>query len=334
MPKRSGLLAAGNFIVDYVKLINVWPEQDTLATISSESRSNGGGAFNLLLDLVALGANFPLEACGLVGDDANGNWILESCQQAGINITQLAFTDLAPTSYTDAMTVASSGRRTFFHQRGANALFSEKDIDLSRSRAKLFYLSYIMLLDTLDELDAKGTTGLARTLQSAKAAGFITVSDCVSSSDPSFSKIARAALGHSDVFFVNEFEAGQILQRKVEANRVSMTEAGLELKALGCPGKVVIHAAPGACSIDATGNITYQGSIKLPQEFIKGATGAGDAFSAGYLFALHENKSEESCLRLAVCTAASSLAHPGASAGVQNAKACLALAETYGFRDF
>jgi hypothetical protein len=38
---REGFLAGGNFITDYVKVIDAWPEQDTLASIRSESTSNG-----------------------------------------------------------------------------------------------------------------------------------------------------------------------------------------------------------------------------------------------------------------------------------------------------
>lgn len=334
MNKRVGILAAGNFIVDYVKLIDLWPEQDTLANISSESQSNGGGPFNLLLDLKALGADFPLEACGLVGQDANGQWIKESCEAAGIDTSQLVYSHLAPSSYTDAMTVESTGRRTFFHQRGTNALFNERHIDLNKSKAKIFYLAYIMLLDNLDKLDTTGETGFARALKKAKEAGFITVSDCVSSADPQFPLIAKAALHYSDIFFVNELEAGSILQKKLRPTKDVMIAAALELKALGCPGNVILHAPSGACSVTTTGKITTQASINLAQEFIKGATGAGDAFSAGYLYGLHEGYSEAQRLELAVCSAASSLSSPGASAGVKKVSDCLKLAQIYGFQAF
>src|SRR6187401_2469951 len=113
---RSGILAAGNFIRDYVKISDHFPEQDMLVSIRSESACNGGGPFNVLVDLAEMGVKYPLEAAGLVGRDANGEWILRSCAASGIDVTQLRPTEAAPTSYTDAMTVASTGRRTFFHQ--------------------------------------------------------------------------------------------------------------------------------------------------------------------------------------------------------------------------
>ncbi|MBN1589956.1 MAG: carbohydrate kinase family protein, partial [Pirellulales bacterium] len=112
---RHGLLAAGNFITDFVKLIEAWPRQDTLASIVSESMSGGGGPYNVLMDLAALEATFPLEAAGLLGDDPNGRWIRQDCAKHGIDTTQLRTTPDAATSYTDVMCVRSDGRRTFFH---------------------------------------------------------------------------------------------------------------------------------------------------------------------------------------------------------------------------
>jgi bifunctional ADP-heptose synthase (sugar kinase/adenylyltransferase) len=81
---RSGILAAGNFIVDYVKIVDHYPQQDMLASILGESQANGGGPYNVLKDLAAMQAAFPLAACGLVGDDANGRWIRNVADPATI----------------------------------------------------------------------------------------------------------------------------------------------------------------------------------------------------------------------------------------------------------
>ena len=67
-----------------------------------------------LEDRYHMTASFPLEAAGLVGQDADGDWILADCKAHGIDTAQLRQTADAHTSYTDAMTVASTGRRTFF----------------------------------------------------------------------------------------------------------------------------------------------------------------------------------------------------------------------------
>jgi hypothetical protein len=155
---RQGVLAGGNFITDYVKVVEAWPEQDTLASIRSESMSNGGGPYNILKNLAVLAPKLPREACGLVGEDSNGDWVAADCRAAGIDVAQLHRTSEAATSYTDAMTVASSGRRTFFHQRGANALLAPDHFDFTATRARIFMLGYLMLLDTLDAIDEDGAS--------------------------------------------------------------------------------------------------------------------------------------------------------------------------------
>ena len=184
---RSGVLAAGNFIIDHVKLIDAWPAEEMLATIHSEQTSNGGGAYNLLIDLARLGAPFPLEAAGLLGKDAAGAWILEDCHRHHINTSQLTSRENLSTSYTDAFTAISTGRRTFFHHRGANARLTAADLDLSASQARLFYLGYLMLLDALDATGPDGRSAASHLLESAIHHGFSTVVDMVS-----------IALGHDD----------------------------------------------------------------------------------------------------------------------------------------
>jgi len=50
---RNGILAGGNWIVDAVKIIDVWPQQDTLANIFSTTKGSGGSPFNILVDMLA-----------------------------------------------------------------------------------------------------------------------------------------------------------------------------------------------------------------------------------------------------------------------------------------
>ena len=86
---RKGILAAGSFIVDHVKLIECWPPQDSLVNIFSEENSNGGGPYNLSKDVARLFPDehpFPLAVAGMVGDDADGRWILADCQMAAFEV--------------------------------------------------------------------------------------------------------------------------------------------------------------------------------------------------------------------------------------------------------
>src|ERR1035438_3914510 len=147
---RSGILAGGNWIRDHVKTLDAWPAQDGLANILGLADGNGGGPYNVLKDLSMLRAPFALAGIGLVGDDADGRAILADCHESGIDASQVRMMAGFHTSYTDVMAVKGGARRTFFHDRGANAHLGPEHFDFTYSAARVFYLGYLLLLDRLD----------------------------------------------------------------------------------------------------------------------------------------------------------------------------------------
>jgi len=336
MNDRNGILAGGNWIVDQVKTVDRWPEQDALANIVGQTRGNGGSPFNILVDLARLGAGFPLQAAGLTGDDEEGRWIRDVCRRHGIETSQLRATDRLPTSYTDVMTVEATGRRTFFHQRGANALLGPEHFDFTVSRAKIFHLGYLLLLDRLDECEPDGRTGAAQVLAAARAQGLLTSCDLVSEDSDRFAGIVHAALPETDVCFLNEFEAARTTGVRLRSGNKFFSErladAAGKLFESGVRRAVVLHFPEGACVFTADGASCRQGSVKLPADLLRGAVGAGDAFAAGVLLALHNDLGWDEALRYGVCAAASSLTHPTASDGIKPLDDCLALGRTHGFR--
>ena len=52
---RSGLLAGGNWIIDQVKIIDVFPKRESLANILSQSQGTGGAPYNVAINLAKLG---------------------------------------------------------------------------------------------------------------------------------------------------------------------------------------------------------------------------------------------------------------------------------------
>lgn len=336
MSERCGLLAGGNWIVDKLKFIDTYPQQDALANILSQTIGNGGSPFNVLLDLARLGATFPLAGIGLVGADGDGKWIHDQCTQAGIETSQIRIHETAPTSYTDVMTVQSTGRRTFFHQRGANAFLSAADFNFDGVDAKIFHLGYLLLLDLLDESDPEYGTVAARILHLAQQAGCKTSIDVVSEDSQRFANVVVPALKHTDYCILNEFEierttgiptrpGGQISLSALEA-------ASRKLLAAGVREWVIVHFPEGACALGADGRLRVQGSLHVPQERIVGTVGAGDAFAAGVLYGLHEDQPIETALRLGVSTAASCLFGAGTSDGVLTVAQCLELEAELGTR--
>ena len=334
---RAGILAGGNWIIDHVKIVDRYPEQDTLASILGESRGTGGSPYNVLVDLAKLGAGFPLEAAGLVGDDADGRSILADCATFGIDASRMHACSAAGTSYTDVMTVRGSGRRTFFHYRGANALLDEGHFDLDTSTARIFHLGYLLLLDKLDEIAPDGSTGASRLLERASAMGFRTSVDVVSEDSDRFPAIVTPVLPHTDYLIVNEFEAGRStgvtvnVDGKVDFDRLS--EAAARLLEMGVREWVVIHCPQGALARHADGSLALHGSVQVPTGEIAGTAGAGDAFAAGVLLGLHDGLPIADCLRYGVCAAASNLTDPTCTGGILPLDECLRRGQARGFRE-
>src|SRR5882724_1935822 len=206
---RHGLLSGGNWIVDQVKLIDVYPQPEQLGNIRAQSQGTGGAPYNVLVDLAKSGAPFPLFGAGLVGRDALGEQILVDCRNHEIDTQRLGTTPKAPTSYTDVMTEQGQGRRTFFHARGANALWHGSDLDFRKTAPRIFHLGYLLLLDALDQPDKRYGTRAARLLAEAQATGVKTSVDVVSEDSDRFAKIVLPALKHVDYCILNEIEAGK-----------------------------------------------------------------------------------------------------------------------------
>jgi len=330
---RSGILAAGNWIVDRVKLIDAWPAQDALANISAESISNGGGPYNVVKDLAKLEAPFPLEGLGLVGDDPDGTWIFEDCAANGIDTSQLDRHDKLPTSYTDVMSVRESGRRTFFHQRGANTALAPAHFDFSKTNARIFYLGYLLLLDKLDRAGANGKPAAATVLARARKAGLRTVIDTVSEESQRFADVILPCLPEVDCCIMNEFEAERTTRVKLDTearrNTRNLRKAADILLEAGVRDLVVFHFLEGAYVRKANGAEAVQGSVRVTQ--VAGSSGAGDAFAAGFLYGWHEEEPIETCLTYGVSAAAASLRHPSTSEGVRPLRNCLTLAKRMGF---
>ncbi|MBL9154525.1 MAG: carbohydrate kinase family protein [Verrucomicrobiales bacterium] len=340
-PTRSGLLAAGNLIVDHVKLIDAWPSQDALVSILSQESANGGGPYNVTKDLARLFPDsetrpFPLAIAGLVGDDPDGTWIRRDCESHGIDTAHLGTCAEAATSYTDVMTVAATGRRTFFHQRGANARFDERSLDFSDSPHRLFYLGYLLLLDALDTLRPDGRPGAAHLLAAARSSGLTTVVDLVSEESDRFREVIAPSLPEADVLLTNEFEAARLSGIDLaDFTPATARRAAEAIRDMGVRQLVVIHAPAGAVALDCTTGLTHAvGSVRVPDGEIRGAVGAGDAFAAGVLLGIHEDWAIDRSLRTGACVAASCLRHPTTSGGILPLAECLALGERWGYRDF
>jgi sugar/nucleoside kinase (ribokinase family) len=233
------------------------------------------------------------------------------------------------------MIEAGTGRRTFFHQPGANALLSVDHFDFSATSARILHLGAPGLHAALDR-PAPGGNGFTQILARARAAGLRTNMELVSIAPERQRQLAGPCLPLLDTLIVNELEAGALAgidpHPDGPLDAIHMEQAARALVARGVRELCVVHFPEGCVAAGADGRTWRQPSVGVPPEAVKSANGAGDAFASGVLYGLHEGWPVERCLRLGVCVAASSLDSYSTSGSIRPAAECLARGEAAGFR--
>lgn len=332
---RKGICVAGNLVVDITYPIERWPRQSELTTITEGiTRSVGGAVCNVVTDLARMDKSLPLSALGVIGQDAEGDFILEQLgKYRNVDLSLLGRKGV--TSFTAVMSDNRTKARTFFQYRGANALFDESFIDWEKIDAELLHVGYILLLDALDQEDAEYGTKMARLLAEARRRGLKTSIDVVTETGDRFQTLVPPALRYTDYCVINELEAQQItdVPLRDESEKLypeNMKEALERMKELGVSTWAVIHCPEGGYGLDEENRYVSLPSLRLPEGYIKGTVGAGDAFCAGVLYGAQKRWALPESIRLGTCAAAASLSEPGASEGVGTAEEVLKLWDRFG----
>ncbi|HKN05273.1 MAG TPA: carbohydrate kinase family protein [Buttiauxella sp.] len=312
MSERSGIIAAGNMLVDHVHQITQWPQRGWLTEIVHSERSTGGAPLNVLLTLAKMHVGLPLQAVGLVGDDHDGDYIMAMLDQYHVNRQHVRRTTFAPTSMSQVMT-DPSGQRTFFHSPGANRLLDLPAFDRLESSFKIFHLGYLLLLDSLDIEDTEYGTRSARLLAMMTLQGYETSLDLVSrQGDPRYRPMVLPVLRWLDYLVINELEAGEFSGLEIRnadgtPHVENIAHAANQLLDAGVRQRVVIHCPEGAWGVEPGHEGMWVPSFMLTQHEIIGSVGAGDAFCAGILYGSHEKWPLLDSLKLAHACARANL---------------------------
>ncbi|MBQ5401449.1 MAG: carbohydrate kinase family protein, partial [Bacteroidales bacterium] len=274
--------------------ITVYPQKGNLTNIVGQDQGLGGCAHNVLADLASLKSGLPLYAGGCIGDDEYGRMCLDACDRLGIDRANIKTLPGEATSYTDVMSEIEGGRaRTFFHCRGANAKLTVEQVLDCKCPAKIFHLGYLLLLDGLDKEDPEYGVAAARALDGLSKQGYETSVDVVSEESDRYQKIVLPCLKYTDYFIVNEVEAEKslgITLRKADGtiDFKDVENAARALLDKGVRKMVVIHFPEGGVVATKDGRCCSAPSFSPAKEEIVSTVGAGDAFCAGSLYAIHE----------------------------------------------
>lgn len=334
---ESGVLCGGCWLVDINKVIDHWPAEEGVASICEESMQSGGPGMNLAVNLKRLGAQYPVVGVGLVGDDAQGTFILERCKRYGIDASHIGVQQGARTSYTDALINRLNGKRTFFHSQGANRLLTPEHFNFTDLDVRLFHLGAPGLHDGMDAPCGGEANGWAYLFKKARAAGFRTNLELVSVRAELLVELARPCLPHLDFMIVNDVEAGAVAgvptMQGAETDLDGVQEAAANLLKRGVHEMVAIHF-PKGCVIARPG---YEPlvifSINIPREKIICSVGAGDAFASGLLFGILEGMDLEQAARLGHAAAAVNLGSMSTNECLPAADQCLEQAGKWGWRE-
>ncbi len=303
---RDGIAIAGTILVDKINEIIAYPKVGNLTKILSVEKSTGGNIPNVGIDLKKIDADLKVYAIGKIGDDDDGKFLIKALSDNGVDTKGLLISKTNNTSFTDVMSV-KGGERTFFTYMGACAEFAEKDVDFDNFNAKMLHLGYFLLLDKIDQGDGE------KILKRAKELGIKTSIDVVSENSDRY-KLVIPCLQYTDNLIINEIEASKIAG--VEFNGNNLKEIAEILISYGVKERVIIHLPSYSVCLSCNGDFTVVPSLDIPKSFVKGTTGAGDAFCAGSLYSIYNGYSDEEILKFASMCAGVSLRTVDAISGL------------------
>ncbi len=332
--ERHGIAIAGNILCDDVKMIEDFPERGMLVNIHSISRAVGGCVPNTAISLSKIDPSLSLSALGKRGEDAAGDYAVREMAQCGIDVSGIVLSHKSPTGFSDVMTVEATGERTFFHHRGANAEFSPADISIGLLSCRMLHIGYIHLLDAFDAPDAEYGTVMARFLHDVKSVGISTSIDVVSRRDSLFAQKVISALPYTDNAILNEVEACGVAGIEARDEKgcfcTENIKAAMEIiLSHGVKERVVVHCPEAGFCLRPDGRFTVVPSLALPDGYIKGAVGAGDAFCAGCLYEIYNGADDAEMLEFAAGAAACNLSAADSVSGMRSAAHIRELIQIY-----
>ena len=301
---KSGMAVAGSILVDSINEISAYPKAGELTKIKSVQKSVGGCVPNVAIDLKRICPDLTVKAVGKIGADENGEYIKYVLSKNGVDIFNVSV-GADKTSFTEVMSV-TGGQRTFFTYAGASADFGANDVPMSALNVKMLHLGYFLLLDKIDNGDGE------LLLKKAKEQGIKTSIDLVSENSDRYKSVIPC-LKYVDNLIVNEVEAGALTG--MESKRENLIKIAQTLKGYGVAERVIIHTPElGICV--SKNVVECVPAYNLPENFIVGTTGAGDAFCAGALLGIYQDKTDKEILEFASAAAVAALSKVDATSGL------------------
>ena len=296
------IVCLGILVADVVgRPMHSVPEPGRLVLVDDMGLYTGGCAVNAATALVNFG--LPVEVIGKVGADPFGDYLVDTMQERGIGTRGVKRDQKAGTSATMVM-VDPDGERRFVHYIGANAHLTEDDVDMQLvAEGSILHFGGSLVLPGIDGEPT------ARLLKQAQADGVVTFLDTVWDDTGSWMTLLEPSLPYIDYFIPSLPEAQAIvgLQDPQDVARALLDRG---------PGVVGLKMGPDGCLV-----MNHAGeSIRLAAFDVQvvDATGAGDAFAAGFITGVWLGWSFERTVQFASAVGALCVTGVGASGGIRS----------------
>jgi sugar/nucleoside kinase (ribokinase family) len=278
------------------------PAKGGLQLLESVTLTTGGNVSNTGIDLAKLG--FRVAAITRVGDDTLGEFIRGQYQRFGLNTQGVSIDRRAQTSAT-FVAVDKQGERTFLHTRGCLAGFGKHDILRSMSvirRARIFAFGYLGLLREIEE-DLPDVFGAIKKRTAAKVL-------LDTGGNPQRNPALLKRLLPFVDYFIPSLDEAAILTGTSKPEEIVV-----QLRRWGAGGVVGVKLGADGCFITTPDQAAYVPPVRVRR--VVDATGAGDAFVAGFIAAMLKGLTPVKAARHANAVAASCVTAVGASTAIR-----------------
>ena len=296
----SSVICLGILVADVIgRPIASVPAPGALALVDSITPHLGGCAANTGIGLHRLGVETSI--VGAVGRDGFGEFVRGVLRDEGVEASGVIEKD-APTSATMVL-VAPDGERAFLHCVGANAAFQGADFDATKlDGAPLLHIAGHGLMPAFDGAPC------AEVLRAARARGARTCLDTAGAPDDKWRDNLRRCLPHLDYFVPSLHEVADLFPnvQTPEAIAARLIDEGVQTVALKM-------GEAGSYAFSHRGESARAEALDVE---VVDATGAGDAFAAGFLAATLRGLPLQSCLQIGNATGARCVGAVGTIAGL------------------
>jgi len=294
-----GILVADVIVEKVVR----YPQKGVLENVNTITMHNGGNAMTAAINLKKLGVDSFM--VGMVGNDMFGQFLKSKLCESGVDIKGLKVSQEAQTSASVLM-IDENGERSFFHCKGTNAVFSEKDIDYSIiEECDAVFVTGTFLMDSFDGEETM------KFLHRCKQMGKTTFLDVCWDSKGLWGKLLDMSMPYIDYLMPSIDEAILIAGKK------NVEEIADVFVSKGAKNVVIKMGSKGSY-------LRREGEEKgrnFPPFFVENpvdTTGAGDSFCSGFLASFARGENAEQCIEFANATGACCVTEKGATTGIKS----------------